>query len=97
MKIVSHKKLVDFYSKHHKSKIPLENWYKTAKCAKWKNYADIKKDFNSTDALGNQRYIFNIKGNDYRLVVIIQFAHEYLYIRFVGSHSEYDKIDSNTI
>lgn len=97
MKIVSHKKLVDFYLEHHKAKLPLENWYKTVKCAKWKSFADVKKDFNSTDAIGNQRYIFNIKGNDYRIVVVIQFAHEYVYIRFVGTHSEYDKIESKTI
>jgi mRNA interferase HigB len=49
------------------------------------------------DSIGSQRYIFNIKGNDYRLVVVIQFVHEYIYIRFVGTHAEYDKIDCKTI
>ncbi len=97
MKIVSHKKLVDFYLEHHKARIPLENWYIIVKRAKWKSFADVKNDFNTTDSIGNQRYIFNIKGNDYRLVVVIQFAHEYVYIRFVGTHTEYDNVDIKTI
>lgn len=97
MKVVSHKKLVDFYQIHNKAKIPIENWYSVAKYAKWKNFSDIKHDFNTVDSVGNQRYVFNIKGNDYRLVVVIQFAHEYMYIRFVGTHAEYDRIDSKTI
>lgn len=97
MKIVSHKKLVDFYQEHNKAKTPLENWYKIVKYAKWKNFADIKHDFNTVDSIGNQRFVFNIKGNDYRLVVVIQFAHEYIFIRFVGTHTEYDHIDCKTI
>ena len=97
MNIVSHKRLFDFYQKYNEAEVPLENWFKTAKRAKWRCFADIKKDFNSVDSIGNQRYIFNIKGNDYRLVVVIQFVHGYIYIRFVGTHADYDKIDSKTI
>ena len=97
MNIVSHKKLVDYYTIHPDAEIALQHWYKTANAAKWKSFVDIKNDFNSVDSIGNQRYIFNIKGNKYRLVVVIQFAHQYIYIRFVGSHAQYDKIDCNTI
>lgn len=97
MHIVSHKKLSDYYLRHNDAEIALQQWYKTAKAAKWKCFADVKKDFNSVDSIGNQRYVFNIKGNNYRLVVAIQFVHEYIYIRFVGTHAEYDKTDCNTI
>jgi len=97
MYIVSHKRLFDFYQKYNEAEIPLEHWFKTAKKAKWKCFADIKMDFNSVDNIGSQRYIFNIKGNDYRLVVVIQFVNEYIYIRFVGTYAEYDKIDCKTI
>jgi mRNA interferase HigB len=97
MNIVSHKRLYEFYQKHGEAKVPLEYWFKNAKSAKWKCFADIKKDFNSVDSIGNQRYIFNIKGNEYRLVVVIQFIHGYIYIRFVGTHAEYDKTDCKTI
>ena len=97
MNIVSHKRLFDFYQKYNDAEIPLEHWFKTAKKAKWKCFADIKNDFNNVDSIGSQRYIFNIKGNDYRLVVVIQFVHEYIFIRFIGTHAEYDKTDCKTI
>lgn len=97
MNIVSHKSLIDFYQKNNEAEVPLNHWFKTAKRAKWKCFADIKKDFNSVDNIGNQRYVFNIKGNTYRLVVVVQFVHGYIYIRFVGTHAEYDKIDCKTI
>lgn len=97
MKVVSHKKLIDFYKTHGNSKTSLEDWYRIATKADWKCFADIKYDFNSVDAIGKQRYVFNIKGNNYRLVVVVQFTHGYVYIRFVGTHAEYDKIDCQTI
>jgi mRNA interferase HigB len=97
MNIVSHKRLLDCYTKHKEAEIPFEQWYITAKNAKWKCFADIKNDFNSVDSIGNQRYVFNIKGNNYRLVVVIQFVHGYIFIRFAGTHAEYDKIDCKTI
>ena len=56
------------------------------------DFADIKKTFNSVDYVGNQHYVFNIKGNDFRLVVVVKFTPKNVYIRFVGTHSEYDKI-----
>lgn len=74
------------------SKTALEEWYEKAKKSEWTSFADIKKTFNSVDAVGNQHYVFNDKGNDYRLVVVIQFTPKTIYIRFVGSHKEYDAI-----
>ena len=98
MRIVSHRKLREFYEKSGKgnSRIALERWYDIAEKAEWKNLSDIKVDFPSTDYVGNQHYVFNIKGNNYRLVVVIKFTIGYIYIRFVGTHREYDKIDCST-
>lgn len=99
MRIVSHKRLVDFYESegHADSKTALERWYDIASRAEWRNLSDIKVDFPQTDFVGNQHYVFNIKGNRYRLVIVVKFTIGHLYIRFVGTHSEYDKIDATTI
>ena len=83
---------MDYYLKHPQSKEALEEWYTKTRKSHWTSFADVKATFNSVDIVGNQHYVFNIKGNDFRLVVVIQFTHEYVYIRFVGTHAEYDKI-----
>jgi mRNA interferase HigB len=92
MRIISKKALQDFYSRHPDSKTPLEDWYRIVKKAQWTCFADIKKTFNTVDNVGNKRYVFNIKGNDYRIVAIIQFTAKAVLIRFVGTHKQYDKI-----
>ena len=92
MRIISKSTLVEYYTKNPQSKTALEEWYEKTKKAEWTCFADIKNTFNSIDAVGNQRYVFNIKGNDYRLVVLILFTPKTVYIRFVGTHSEYDAI-----
>jgi mRNA interferase HigB len=92
MRIISRSTLVEYYSKEPQSKTALEEWYVKAKKSEWTCFADIKKSFNSVDAVGNQHYVFNVKGNDYRLVVVIQFTPKTIYIRFVGTHKEYDTI-----
>lgn len=97
MKIVSHRKIIEFYLLYPESKTALESWYHIVRNAEWKNYADIKKDFNSVDGVGSQRYIFNIKGNEFRIVTVIQFIHGYVYVRFIGTHADYDKINSKNI
>ena len=97
MHVISHKKLKEFYDIHPRVKTALEQWYDIVESANWTCFADIKKDFNNVDGIGNQRYVFNIKGNHYRLVVVIQFVIQRVYIRFVGTHSEYDTTDCTTI
>lgn len=92
MRLIKKAVIIDFYSKHPTSKTPLEDWYKTAKSATWADLNDIKKNFNSVDFVGNRRYVFNIKGNDFRLVAIILFKSKTIYIRFIGTHPQYDKI-----
>ena len=70
----------------------MEDWYETAQRAEWKSLNDIRAVFNSVDFVGNDRYVFNIKGNDNRLVVVIRFFKGRVFIRFIGTHAEYDKI-----
>jgi len=99
MKIVSHRKIKEFYETKGRedSRLALERWYNIAEAAEWKNLSDIKLDFLDVDYVGNQHYVFNIKGNNYRLVVVIKFTIGYIYIRFVGTHKDYDKINSSTV
>ena len=99
MRIVSHRKLKEFYETKGRedSRVPLERWYKIAEKAEWRNLSEIKVNFPATDYVGNQHYVFNIKGNSYRPVVVVKFTIGYIFIRFVGTHGEYDKIDCSTI
>lgn len=99
MRIVSHRKLKEFYETkgHEDSRVPLERWYNIAEKAEWRNLSEIKVDFPATDYVGNQHYVFNIKGNNYRLVIVVKFTIGYIFIRFIGTHKEYDKIDCSTI
>ena len=99
MRVVSHKKLKEFYQTkgYEDSRIALERWYDIAEKAEWKNLSDIKVDFLSADYVGNQHYVFNIGGNKFRLVVVVKFVMGYVFIRFVGTHKQYDKIDASNI
>lgn len=81
-----------FYTQHSDAKTALEDWYSKVTNADWNNFSDIKNTFNSADIVGNKRYVFNIKGNNYRLVAIVLFVAKHVYVRFIGSHSDYDKI-----
>lgn len=93
MRIIT-KKRIDEYSKDQPDvKTALEDWHSKTKNAEWDNFADVKKTFNSVDSVGNGRFVFNIKGNSYRLIALIKFTLKLVYIRFIGTHKEYDKID----
>jgi len=92
MRIVTLKRIQEYSESYPDSDMPLRNWYKKTKESEWNCFADIKQTFNSVDSVGNDRFVFNIKGNDYRLVAIVIYASKKVYIRFIGTHSEYDKI-----
>lgn len=79
------------------AKVPLERWYEVAENANWKNFADMKDDFGSVDSVGNQHYVFNLSGNNFRLVVVVKFVMGYVFVRWVGRHKDYDKIDCKNI
>ena len=92
MRIVAKKALVLFYTEHAGAKTALEEWYEKASKADWEDFSQIKKTFNSADAVGNKRVVFNIKGNQYRLVALVLFKLKMVYVRFVGTHEQYDRI-----
>lgn len=97
MRIVTFSKIKAFINAHAGADVALREWYFKTKRSDWGKLNDVKLTFNSVDYVGNDRYVFNIKGNDYRLVAIIIFASRKVYIRFIGTHAEYDKIDSTKI
>lgn len=92
MRIVTYKRIQEFSNIHADSEKALTFWYHTTTAKEWNNLNDIKQTFNSVDYVGNNRYVFNIKGNDYRLIAIISFNAKKVYIRFIGTHSDYDMI-----
>lgn len=97
MKILHRERIDKFSTKHVDSIRPLQRWIDKVEEANWKNHAELKLDFPSADYVGNGRYVFNIKGNSYRLVVVVTFVAGLLSIQFIGTHEEYDRIDCSTI
>lgn len=97
MRIVTYRRIKEFTEIHNDSKIALNDWFFQTTKASWSKFSDIKKTFITVDSVGNDRFVFNIKGNRYRLVAIVIFASKKVYIRFIGTHSEYDKIDCTKI
>ncbi len=97
MRIIAKSALRKFWEKHQDAEQPLKVRHDEAKKAEWNSYQDIKRQFRSASIVGNDRVVFNIKGNDYRLIVLILFRNGKIFIRFVGTHKEYDKIDAKNI
>nr|WP_255594535.1 type II toxin-antitoxin system HigB family toxin [Pontibacter sp. HSC-14F20] len=87
----------DFWKKHADSEQQLKAWYNEAEQADWKSPNDIKKDYPSASILEDNRMVFNIKGNNYRLIVRINYNYGVVWIRFIGTHAEYDKVDATKI
>ena len=92
MRVISFSMIRDFTAKHADADVALRDWYKRTTKANWMNFADIKQTFNTVDYVGNDRYVFDIKGNNYRIVAVVLFINKKVYMRFVGTHEEYDKI-----
>ena len=97
MRIISRRTLKEFWDRHPDAKQPLQAWYVDAKHAVWKSPADIKDVYRNASFVANNRVVFNIKGNKFRLVVAVQYEYGIVYIRFVGTHQEYERIDASTI
>ena len=97
MRIISPRALREFWEKHADAERPLRTWYTLAKRADWKTPSDVKTDYRNASFLKNNRVVFNIKGNSYRLVTAIHYQSGIVYIRFVGTHDGYNKIDALTI
>ena len=93
MRIFTEQTLKEYAEAHPEAKAALQEWTTIVKKSEWTCFADVKKTFNSVDNVGNQHYVFNIKGNNYRLIVVIKFTIKFVYVRFIGTHAEYDKIE----
>lgn len=97
MRIISRRTLREFWEKHPDARQPLQAWYADVKHADWKSPTEIKNVYRNASFIANNRVVFNIKGNRYRVVVAVQYKYRLVYLRFVGTHQEYDKIDAATI
>ncbi len=97
MRIISRKKLVDFWTVHADAALALQLWFKTVEKATWTSPADVKAVYRSADPIANDRIVFDIKGNKYRVVAHVRYGKQLVYIRFIGTHAEYDKINATTV
>ncbi|MEI9955015.1 MAG: type II toxin-antitoxin system HigB family toxin [Ferruginibacter sp.] len=93
MVIISHKAIREFATEHPKILAALERWYDITLKADWKDFSEMKKHFNAVDAVGDGLFVFNIKGNDCRLIARIIFRTRTVFIRFIGTHAAYDLVN----
>ena len=97
MRVVAKRTLREFWEKHADCEQSLKAWYREAERANWQNMNQLKAEYPSASILQDSRIVFNIKGNHYRLIVKINFDYQICWIRFIGTHAEYDKIDANKV
>ena len=97
MRIIARSTLKLFWKKYTDVEQPLKSWFEIVKASIWEKPNDIKEVFRSADILSNNRVVFNIKGNKYRLIVSVRYDLKIVYVRFIGTHAEYDKIDAINI
>ncbi len=97
MVVITKSKLISFYDVETIAREPLLKWYQITLLSDWQDFHDVKETFNSVDSIGNDRYVFNVAGNKYRIVAMIHFSTRTVYIRFIGTHKQYDKINCKTI
>ncbi|MDP9316109.1 MAG: type II toxin-antitoxin system HigB family toxin [Chloroflexota bacterium] len=97
MRIIARRTLREYWEQHPDVEQALQAWFHDAQAATWTSPADIRRMYATASILPNNRVVFNIRGNQYRLVVAINYAYGIVYIRFVGTHQEYDRVDATTI
>ncbi len=97
VRIIAKRTLRTFWKRHPKAKGPLEAWHQEVARADWATPSDVKAQFRSASMLQGNRAVFNIVGNHYRLIVKINYPYRVMYIRFIGSHTDYDTINVTTI
>lgn len=97
MRVIAKRILREFWGNYPDSEQPLQAWFREATKADWKSPNEIKSQYSSASILKNSRMVFNICGNKYRLIVEINFPRKWVFIRFIGTHKEYDTIDANNI
>jgi mRNA interferase HigB len=97
LRIISKKILREFWEKHGDSQQQLKSWFQETNDVEWKSPKQIKVAYPSASFLADNRVVFNIKGNKYRLIIKINYEYHMIWIRFIGTHAEYDKIDATKI
>ncbi|NMG55923.1 type II toxin-antitoxin system HigB family toxin [Aromatoleum aromaticum] len=97
MRVIAVSTLRDFWRLHPDAEQPLKAWFEEAAKASWTQPSDIRAQYRSASILKNRRVVFNIKGNDYRLIVAIAYRLQVVYVKFVGTHKEYDEVDAETV
>jgi mRNA interferase HigB len=97
VRVIAKKILREFWEKHSDCEQQLKSWFKEASKAEWKNPNEVKSEYPNASILNDNRICFNIKGNHYRLSVRINYDYQMVWVRFIGTHTEYDKIDANEI
>lgn len=96
-RIIAKSTLREFWEVHPDAEQYLKTWYDTVKTSKWLSPSDVKNTYANASILKDSRVVFNIKGNSYRLIAKFNYEKQWAFIRFIGTHTEYDKIDANTI
>lgn len=97
MRVIAVSTLRDFWQRYPDAEQPLRAWYEESTNAAWTQPADIKAQYRSASVLKNRRVVFNIKGNDYRLIVAVAYKLQVVYVKFVGTHREYEAVDAETV
>lgn len=97
MRVIAVSTLRAFWARHPAAEQALKAWHEEATNANWGQPADIKAQYRSASILKNRRVVFNIKGNDYRLIVAVAYQLQIVYVKFVGTHTEYDAVDAETV
>ena len=97
MRVIAKRTLREFWERHADAEQPLKAWHDEARKAQWLQPSDIKAMYRSASFIANSRVVFNIGGNKYRLVTSVDYRRQALFIKFIGTHAEYDKIDVETV
>jgi mRNA interferase HigB len=97
MRIIALGTLREFWREHPEAEMPLRAWYAIARRAIWSRPAESKADYRNASFIANNRVVFNIEGNDYRLVTAVHYNRGLMFVRFIGTHRDYDRIDAAKI
>jgi mRNA interferase HigB len=97
VRVIAKRTLRDFWEKHGDCQDQLKSWYRETEKSNWNNINELKKEYPSASILKDNRIVYNIKGNNYRLIAKLNFEYQICWIKFIGTHAEYDKIDANNI
>jgi mRNA interferase HigB len=97
VRIIARSTLNAYWQTHHDAKGPLEAWFAEARNAKWKKPDDVKQQYATASIIGDNRVVFNVSGNKYRLVVHVRYDCRIVLVKFIGTHAEYDRINAETV